>query len=103
LFVVLLFQVKAASLEVEIVLINYLVTFQAPYVRVRLGIGPDLRPEWSKLKMASETRDYCGKSRKAETQIVVLSRGLFDGEPATKVRTKNHCFRKGQSIVSIIR
>ena len=84
-------------------LINYLVTFQAPYVRVKLGIGPDLRPEWSKLKMASETREYCGKSRKAETQIVVLSRGLFDGEPATKVRTKNHCFRKGQSIVSIIR
>ena len=58
---------------------------EAPYVRVNLGIGPDLRPEWTNVKMASESKEYCGKTRDSATQIIVLSRGLYDGQPATKV------------------
>ena len=76
---------------------------EAPYVHVNLGIGPDLRPEWINLKMASESREYCGKARDSVTQIVVLSRGLYDGQPATKVRglSKPQCIQVHSTLYAM--
>lgn len=83
--------------------------FRWSHVRVKLGIGPDVRPEWQRIKMCTELSEFCGKCRKAETQIVVLSRGEFEGEPATKILLKAatgrrhqlrvHCAEIGHTLV----
>jgi len=36
--------------------------------------------------MATENSKFCGKHKYAETYIVVLSWGNFEGSPVTKVR-----------------
>ena len=55
------------------------------FVKINLGIGADSRPEFRKIKMASELSQFCQKPRPSETLVAVLSRGLYDGDPVTKV------------------
>jgi len=58
---------------------------EADYVKIKLAIGNDSRPDIRKIKVAAEGSKFCEKARNAETQLVVLSRGFYDGDPVTKV------------------
>ena len=60
---------------------------------VNASIGKDSR---SDLKMALEDSEFCVKPRKAKTEIYVLSRGTYQGNPATKVILKPKTGRRHQ-------
>ena len=55
-------------------------------IDITSGIGEDTRPRWKGVKMCTADKKYCSEPRDARTKLVVLSRGLFEGYPATKVR-----------------
>lgn len=61
------------------------------------SIGSDTRPEWQNLRMCSDRQKFCSADhRSAETRALVLSRGLYDGLPATKVLLKPVTGRRHQ-------
>ena len=73
---------------------------------VNSPIGTDSRTD---LKMVLSDSEFCVKPRNAETLISVISRGLYQGEPATKVllnpktgrrhQLRIHCHSIGHTIV----
>ena len=73
---------------------------------VTSSIGTDSRTD---LKMVLSDSEFCVKPRNAETLISVISRGLYQGEPATKVllnpktgrrhQLRIHCHSIGHTIV----
>ena len=74
--------------------------------QVTSSIGSDSRTD---LKMALSDSEFCTKPRRAETLVTVLSRGIYQGQPATKVLLKPktgrrhqlriHCHSLGHTIV----
>ena len=54
---------------------------------VRVPVGEDARPEWAGVRMCASGRPHCREEtvRKAETWVMVVGRGTFRNEPATKV------------------
>lgn len=79
------------------------------FYHVSLAIGMDSRTEMNSLRAASADSEFCVKPKSAETLITVLSRGTFQGDPATKVIMKPltgrthqlriHCHSLGHTIV----
>ena len=73
---------------------------------VNSPIGTDSRTD---LKMALSDSEFCVKPKNAETLISVISRGFYQGEPATKVllnpktgrrhQLRIHCHSIGHTIV----
>lgn len=61
--------------------------FSSDFIHVRLAVGDHCDPAWRGIRMATAVDGpaICLKPRPAETKIVVLSRGLFNGSPATEV------------------
>ncbi len=54
-------------------------------LRVDCAIGQDSRPEWKNVRMACLGDPWCQNQRPSTTRLVVLSRGVYAGYPATKV------------------
>ena len=79
------------------------------FIQITAPIGEDSRPEWQNLRMCTDKQPYCVHPRKAETRLIVISRGLHDGYPATKVllnpvtgrrhQLRVHCAEIGHRIV----
>lgn len=59
-----------------------------PLLKIMYPIGDDSRPEWNQIKMCTSQQVYCQASRLAETRLAVISRGIFNGYPVTKVKIK---------------
>jgi len=79
-------------------------------LEIQFPVGEDSRPEWERLRMSTPAEDEgCVKPRTATTRLVVLSRGLYDSELATKVllhpltgrrhQLRLHCHCLGHTIV----
>jgi len=78
-------------------------------IDISAAIGDDSTPEWFKIRMCTPARDTCVNHRAARTKLVVLERGTFDGEPATKIllapitgrrhQLRVHCDVLGHTIV----
>lgn len=77
---------------------------------IDIPIGGDSRPEWSQLRMSTPATDPdCLRPREAKTRLVVLERGSYSGQPATKVlmypltgrrhQLRLHCHQMGHTIV----
>ncbi|KAG1650393.1 RNA pseudouridylate synthase domain-containing protein 1 [Nymphon striatum] len=77
-------------------------------VIVKTAIGSDNR-SGSEHKMCGEDKAYCANPRQAESRIIVLQIGIYDGFPATKIMLKSltgrrhqlrvHCNYLGHTIV----
>ena len=59
-------------------------------------IGDDSRPEINKIRVATSQSEFCIKPRSAKTLIQVLNKGLFQGDPVTKVVLKPLTGRRHQ-------
>ena len=79
-------------------------------IDIKVGIGDETEEEWAGVKMAAAGSETCGdKVRDARTRLVVLQRGVFRGQPATKVllspitgrrhQLRVHCHHLGHTIV----
>ena len=76
---------------------------------VKVPIGNDSRPEYSSIKMATSDSEFVSNPRNAETLIKVVSRGTYQGSPATKIllrpltgrrhQLRLHCHHIGHTIV----
>ena len=66
------------------------------HIHIRNKIGADSRDDWKGIKMCSDDKDYCDKPRDSETKLIVLSRGKFDGEVASKILLKPITGRRHQ-------
>ena len=79
-------------------------------VDIKVGIGDETEEEWAGVKMAAADSDTCGgRVRDARTRLVVMERGVFRSQPATKVllspitgrrhQLRVHCHHLGHTIV----
>ena len=91
---------SSASFENSKVVKHYLAILRGHclknFYKINLAIGEDLRPEVRKLKVATSDSEFCDKPRESETLMAVLSKGLYCGEPATKVLLKPLTGRRHQ-------
>ena len=82
---------------------------QENYYRVRIPIGQDSRPEFQKIKMSTPDSQFCSDAKPSETEIKVLSKGIYNGDPVTKVllrpltgrrhQLRVHCHSLGHTIL----
>jgi len=79
-------------------------------LEINVPIGDDSRPEWSRLRMSTPSTDPgCMRPREARTKLLVLERGQYNKQPATKVllapltgrrhQLRYHCHYLGHTIV----
>lgn len=71
------------------------------FILISRAIGDDARPKWKNVKMCTDDHDFCQNPRPSQTKLVVLSRGSFEGCPATKVGVKRHHITDGDVIIVI--
>ncbi|TRY73378.1 hypothetical protein TCAL_05542 [Tigriopus californicus] len=58
------------------------------HIKIHFPIGDTSDPQWQSIKMVTASDPLCTHPRESETHLVVVSRGILGGYPATEVLVK---------------